>query len=157
MTKSTSISPKKLRNSRPITKIPKSIPSLKQRSDPTRLYILGILFVQLCLASLRAPLYLRIHSKPLVRAAWRQGFIAVIYIPISLYDMRQSGGFGIDFTAKYKDLVAAFIAQSVILGLYLGLRSLALHFHHLYTYLIRSNVLQQLPPHLLCLQNRAEH
>ncbi|CAD8060650.1 unnamed protein product [Paramecium sonneborni] len=85
-----------------------------KHQDQTFLYkIYGILLLQLILSSLRGPLYLTIHKSSIIRAAWRQGFTALIYIPISIYELKNNKNYFISFKGQTFNLLMASVTQAI--------------------------------------------
>ncbi|CAD8052231.1 unnamed protein product [Paramecium primaurelia] len=113
------VSKRKDNNPQPIisSAIAREVEELEQtykHQDQTFLYkIYGILLLQLILSSLRGPLYLTIHKSSIIRATWRQGFTALIYIPISIYELKNNKNYIISFKGQVFNLLMASVAQAI--------------------------------------------
>ncbi|CAD8146852.1 unnamed protein product [Paramecium pentaurelia] len=110
---------KKVIDPQPIisSSIAREVEELEQtykRQDKKFLYeIYGILLLELILSSLRGPLYLTIHKSPIIRTAWRQGFTALIYLPISIYELKNNKNFIISFKGQEFNLLMASVTQAI--------------------------------------------
>ncbi|CAK82262.1 unnamed protein product (macronuclear) [Paramecium tetraurelia] len=60
-----------------------------------------------------SPLYLTIHKSPIIRTAWRQGFTALIYIPISIYELKNNKNCIISFKGQEFNLLMASVTQAI--------------------------------------------
>ncbi|KAM3131098.1 hypothetical protein pb186bvf_016796 [Paramecium bursaria] len=95
----------------------------QQKSSIPQLFLL---ILQNCLSSLRAPLYIRLGPNPLTRAAWRSGFIALLYFPSLLKQIFQNKSQFYGILNHQKQFIILSISQAI----YVLSLSIAIQYTH---------------------------